>query len=60
MNILKSILIGLLPIVMTIVGVLVMVYGEIDDSPGLWLIGLVIIVTASLYNINRNQIKKSN
>lgn len=60
MNILKSILIGLLPIVMTIVGVLVMVYGEIDDSPGLWLIGLVFIVTASLYNINRNQIKKSN
>ena len=51
---LKSILIGLLPILMTIVGVFAMVFGENDDSPGLWLIGLVIIFVASFYNIKRN------
>jgi hypothetical protein len=31
-----------------------MVFGENDDSPGLWLIGIIIIVMASLYNIKRN------
>jgi len=53
MKVFKSILTGLLPILMTIVGVFAMVFGENDDSPGLWLIGLIIIVMASLYNIKR-------
>jgi len=50
----KSILTGLLPILMTLEGIFAMVFGENDDSPGLWLIGLVIIVVASFYNIKRN------
>jgi len=58
MKVFKSILIGFLPILMTIVGVKAMVFGEIDDSPGLWLIGLVIIIIASFYNIRRNRINK--
>ena len=33
-----------------------MVFGEIDDSPGLMLIGLIIIVIASIFNILRNRI----
>ena len=53
MKVFKSILTGLLPILMTIAGVFAMVFGENDDSPGLWLIGLIIIVMASLYNIKR-------
>ena len=53
MKVFKSILTGLLPILMTIAGVFTMVFGENDDSPGLWLIGLIIIVMASLYNIKR-------
>lgn len=54
MKVFKSNLTGLLPILMIIVGVFAMVFGENDDSLGLWLIGLIIIVMASLYNIKRN------
>jgi len=56
MKLLKPIFIGLLPILLTIIGVLAMVFGEIDDSPGLMLIGLIIIVFASILNIRRNRI----
>tara|TARA_B100000212_G_C26929761_1_gene345550 strand:- start:219 stop:392 length:174 start_codon:yes stop_codon:yes gene_type:complete len=56
MKLLKPIFIGLLPILLTIIGVLAMVFGEIDDSPGLMLIGLIIIVLASILNIRRNRI----
>lgn len=55
MNQLKSIYRGLLPIFMTILGVLAMVFGEIDDAPGLMLIGLIIIVLASIFNIRRSR-----
>lgn len=55
MNHLKSIYRGLLPIFMTILGVLAMVFGEIDDAPGLMLIGLIIIVMASIFNIRRSR-----
>ena len=56
MKLLKPIFIGLLPILLTIIGVLAMVFGEIDDSPGLMFIGLIIIVLASILNIRRNRI----
>ena len=56
MKLLKPIFIGLLPILLTIIGVLALVFGEIDDSPGLMLIGLIIIVLASILNIRRNRI----
>lgn len=55
MNHLKSIYRGLLPIFMTILGVLAMVFGEIDDAPGLMFIGLIIIVLASIFNIRRSR-----
>ena len=53
MNFFKIILIGLTPILITIVGVFAMIYGETDDSPGLMLIGLIIIIYASYINIRR-------
>ena len=56
MKLLKPFFIGLLPILMTIIGVLAMFFGEIDDSPGLMLIGLIIIVLATILNIRRNRI----
>ncbi len=55
MKLLESILIGLLPIFLTIIGVLAIVYGEIDDSPGLMLIGLILIVFASILTIRRSR-----
>lgn len=51
----KRIVQGLLPIAMAVIGVLAMVFGEIDDAPGLMLIGLIIIVSASIYNVRRKQ-----
>jgi hypothetical protein len=56
MKLFKPIFTGLLPILLTIIGVLAMVFGEIDDSPGLMLIGVIIIVLASILNIRRNRI----
>ena len=56
MKLLKPIFIGLLPIILTIIGVLAMIFGEIDDSPGLMLIGLIIIILASILNIRKNRI----
>ncbi len=53
MNFFKIILIGLIPILITIVGVFAMISGETDDSPGLMLIGLIIIIYASYINIRR-------
>jgi len=51
MKIFKAILIGIFPILLTIVGVLAIVFGEIDDSPGLMFIGLVLILIATYLNI---------
>jgi hypothetical protein len=56
MKVFKSIISGLFPIIMTIIGVKAIVFGEIDDSPGLMLIGLLIIVFASVFNIRRSRI----
>ena len=55
MKLLELILIGLLPIFLTIIGVLAIVYGEIDDSPGLMLIGLILIVFASILTIRQSR-----
>ncbi len=55
MKLLKSIFIGLLPIFLTIIGVLSIVYGEIDDSPGLMLIGFILIVFASILTIRQSR-----
>lgn len=38
------------PVLMTILGVMAMVFGEIDDSPGLMGIGLIFIVLATYIN----------
>ena len=43
---------------MTIIGVLGMVYGEIDDSPGLMLIGLLLILSATWLNIKNRKLVK--
>lgn len=55
MNI-KKVLIRLFLIFLTVIGMLAIVFGEIDDSPGLMLIGLIIIVLASIFNIRKNLI----
>lgn len=49
---------AILPILMTIIGVLGMVYGEIDDSPGLMLIGLLLILSATWLNIKNRKLVK--
>ena len=48
---LKSILIGILPIIITIIGVIAIVAGELDDAPGAILIGILIIVGGTILNI---------
>jgi len=53
MKVLKAILIGLFPIALAVLGVLAIVFGEIDDSPGLMFIGLILIITASYLNIKQ-------
>jgi hypothetical protein len=47
----KKVLIRLFPIFLTVIGMLAIVFGEIDDSPGLMFIGLILIVSASYMNI---------
>lgn len=47
----KIILRGLLPIFLTIVGTLLLIGGEIDDSPGLGGIGLIVIGISSYLNV---------
>lgn len=47
----KTILYRLIPIGLTILGTLALVGGEIDDSPGLGGIGLLIILLAAFVNI---------
>lgn len=47
----KTILRGLLPIFLTIVGTLSLIGGEIDDSPGLGGIGLIVIGISSYLNV---------
>lgn len=51
MSKIKLILKGLLPIFLTVVGTLAVIGGEVDDSPGLGGIGLIIICIASYINI---------
>ncbi|SFR34974.1 hypothetical protein SAMN04490243_0917 [Robiginitalea myxolifaciens] len=48
---LKDILKAVLPILLAVLGVLAIVYGELDDSPGLMLIGFVLIGIAIGINI---------
>lgn len=48
---LKIILIGILPIIITIIGVIAIVAGELDDAPGAILIGILIIVGGTILNI---------
>lgn len=45
---LKIILTGILPIIITIIGVLATVAGELDDAPGAILIGVLIIVGGTI------------
>ena len=47
----KKVLKGLFPIFLTVIGMLAIVFGEIDDSPGLMFIGFILIVSASYMNI---------
>ena len=47
----KKVLIRLFPIFLTVIGMLAIVFGEIDDFPGLMFIGLMLIVLASFMNI---------
>ena len=47
----KKVLIRLFLIFLTVIGMLAIVFGEIDDSPGLMFIGLILIVLASYMNI---------
>lgn len=49
----KLILKALLPIFLTVIGTLAVVGGELDDSPGLGGIGLIVIGIASYINIKR-------
>jgi hypothetical protein len=51
MNVFKAIIIGLFPIALAVIGVFAIVFGEIDDSPGLMFIGLILILVASYINI---------
>ena len=48
---LKIILIGILPIIITIIGVASIVAGELDDAPGAILIGILIILGGAILNI---------
>lgn len=48
---LKIILTGILPIIITIIGVLSIVAGELDDAPGAILFGILIIVGGAILNI---------
>ena len=48
---LKSYLIGILPIIITIIGVIAIVAGELDDAPGAILIGILVIVGGTILNI---------
>jgi hypothetical protein len=51
MKYLKIILTGILPIIITIIGVLAIVAGELDDTAGAILIGVLIIVGGAILNI---------
>lgn len=54
---LKIILTGILPIIITMIGVASIVVGELDDAPGAILIGILIIVGGAILNtrlINKN------
>ena len=47
---LKRMVLAITPVLLTILGVMAMVFGEIDDSPGLMGIGLLVIVLATYIN----------
>jgi hypothetical protein len=53
MNKIKLILKGLLPIFITTIGTLTLIGGELDDSPGLGGIGLILICVASYINVKK-------
>ena len=48
---LKIILTGLLPIILTITGLISIVSGELYDAPGTILIGIYIVVGGAILNI---------
>ena len=48
---LKIILTGILPIIITMIGVASIVVGELDDAPGAILFGILIIVGGAILNI---------
>ena len=50
----KLLIKGLLPIGLTIIGMLAVIGGELDDSPGLGGIGLILIIVASYINVKKN------
>lgn len=47
----KIILMGILPILITIFGIVAIIAGELDDAPGAILIGILIIVGGAILNI---------
>ena len=47
---LKRMVLAITPVLLTILWVMAMVFGEIDDSPGLMGIGLLVIVLATYIN----------
>lgn len=49
----KLIIKGLLPIGLTIIGMLAVIGGELDDSPGLGGIGLILISVATYVNLKK-------
>ena len=51
MNNLKIILLGILPILITIIGMMAIIAGELNDAPGAILIGILIIVGGAILNI---------
>lgn len=55
MELLKKLFKVGLPIVLTIIGTLAMIGGEVDDSPGLGGIGLIIIGISFYFNYKNNK-----
>lgn len=51
MKYIHTFLIGFLPVLLTLLGALAMIIGELDDAPGLVLLGIVIVGIATIINI---------
>lgn len=46
----KRLIKGISPIILTMFGILTVIGGELDDSPGLGGIGIISIIVASYFN----------